>query len=146
MNYDAVSAPSTPAFRHRWDVFLSFRGEESPHCHALTCNLRDSLEKHSVRVFHNEDGLHGADEITPSLLEAIEDSAASIAIFSPDYASSPRCLEILSKICECRRLLLPVFCGVTPSDVRRQGGCFEEQFRNYEERLGEAKVKTCEEP
>ncbi|KAK7848038.1 tmv resistance protein n [Quercus suber] len=75
------------------------------------------------------------------LLEAIEDSAASIVIISPNYASSRWCLEELAKICECRRLILPVFYGVDPSDVRRQTGPFEEHFRNHEGRFGKDKIE-----
>ncbi|XP_035540154.1 disease resistance protein RPV1-like isoform X2 [Juglans regia] len=131
----ATSVSLAPAFRHRWDVFLSFIGEETSHP-SFTCNLCDSLEKHRVRVFFQDHRQQGGDEISPSLLEAIEDSAASIVIFSPNYASSSRCLRELSKICECRRRLLPVFYRVQPSDVRHQRGPFEEHIRNHEERFG----------
>nr|XP_023884808.1 TMV resistance protein N-like [Quercus suber] len=137
---DAVShIPSSPgAFRLLWDVFLSFRGEDTRH--TFTSNLYTSLHNHGVRVFRDDDGLRRGDEIASSLLEAIEDSAASIVIISPNYASSKWCLEELSKICDCRRLILPVFYRVDPSDVRRQKGPFEEHFRQHEERFGEDKV------
>lgn len=139
MDNDAVSESSTPgAFRLRWDVFLSFRGEDTRH--TFTSNLYNSLESHGVRVFRDDDGLRRGDVIAPSLLEAIEDSAASIVIISPNYASSRWCLEELSKICDCRRLILPVFYYVDPSDVRKQRGPFEEHFRNHEERFGKDTV------
>ncbi|KAM3706568.1 hypothetical protein ACJW31_03G159800 [Castanea mollissima] len=135
----AYNIPSTPgAFRLQWDVFLSFRGEDTRH--TFTSNLYSSLHNHGVRVFRDDDGLRRGDEIASSLLEAIEDSAASIVIISPNYASSKWCLEELSKICDCRRLILPVFYRVDPSDVRRQKGPFEEHFRKHEERFGEDKV------
>ncbi|KAG6713197.1 hypothetical protein I3842_05G140500 [Carya illinoinensis] len=136
----ATSVSLAPAFRHRWDVFLSFIGEETRP--SFPYNLCDSLEKHHVRVFFQDHGQQGGNEISPSLLEPIEDSAASIAIFSPNYASSSRCLVELSKICECRRRLLPVFYRVTPSDVRHQRGPFEEHIRNHEERLGMTTVSN----
>jgi hypothetical protein len=139
MDNDAVSISSAPgASRHRWDVFLSFKGEDTRH--TITPKLYDSLEKHGVRVFREDEGLRRGDEIAPSLLEAIEDSAASIVILSPNYASSRWCLQELSKICECRRLILPVFYRVDPSHVRKQGGPFEEHFRNHEERVGRDEV------
>ncbi|KAF5449756.1 hypothetical protein F2P56_030169 [Juglans regia] len=130
MDVNAVSVPSAADFRHRWDVFLSFRGEDTRH--EFTHDLYKSLEEQGVRVFFDDEGLRGGDEIQPGLFEAIEDSAASIAIISPNYASSHWCLEELSKICEYGRLLLPVFYRVNPSDVRRQRGPFEEHFRNHE--------------
>nr|POF25456.1 disease resistance protein tao1 [Quercus suber] len=137
---DAVShITSNPgAFRLLWDVFLSFRGEDTRH--TFTSNLYTSLHNHGVRVFRDDDGLRRGDEIASSLLEAIEDSAASIVIISPNYASSKWCLEELSKICDSRRLILPVFYRVDPSDVRRQKGPFEEHFRQHEDRFGEDKV------
>ncbi|XP_059446014.1 disease resistance protein RPV1-like [Corylus avellana] len=135
MDNDAVSISSAPgATRHRCDVFLSFRDDDTRD--PFTFNLYDALEKHGVRVFLDDEGLRRGDEIAPSLLEAIDDSAASIVIFSPNYASSRWCLEELSKICECRRLILPVFYQVYPSDVRRQKGPFEEHFRRHENRFG----------
>ncbi|GMY26121.1 TMV resistance protein N-like [Fagus crenata] len=144
MDNDAVS------FRLRWEVFLSFREEDTPH--TFTSNLHSSLEKQGVRVFRHDNALRREDVITSSLLEAIEDSAVSIVIISPSYASSKWCLEELSKICECQRFILPVFYRVDPSDVRRQRGPFEEHFRNHEERFGKDKVtrwrkameKACE--
>jgi hypothetical protein len=136
---DAVSIPSTPgAFRLEWDVFLSFRGEDTRK--TITNNLYNSLQNHGIRVFRDDEGLRRGEEIAPSLLEAIDDSAASIVIISQNYASSRWCLEELSKICDCRRLILPVFYYVDPSDVRKQRGPFEEHFRNHEERFGKDTV------
>lgn len=139
------SSSSTPTptpgggdFRLRWDVFLSFRGEDTRK--NITKSIYDSLLSHGVRVFLDDDGLTRGDKIAPSLLEAIEDSAASIVIFSPRYADSRWCLEELAKIWECRRLILPVFYEVTPSDVRRQRGHYEEHFRIHEQMFGNDKV------
>ncbi|XP_052195477.1 disease resistance protein L6-like isoform X2 [Diospyros lotus] len=80
------------------------------------------------------------DEIAPSLLEAIEDSAATIAVISPKYASSRWCLEELARICELRKLVLPVFFEVDPSDVRRLKGPFEKDIEDLERRFGVEKV------
>ncbi|KAH7515830.1 hypothetical protein FEM48_Zijuj10G0067900 [Ziziphus jujuba var. spinosa] len=138
MPSDDVVSAAPGAFRLRWDVFLSFRGEDTRG--TITKNIYESLLKHGVRVFLDNDGLNRGDEIAPSLLEAIEDSAACIVVFSPRYADSRWCLEELAKISECRRLILPVFYGVDPSDVRRQRGPFEEHFRIHEERFGVERV------
>ncbi|XVE56181.1 hypothetical protein DITRI_Ditri03aG0217200 [Diplodiscus trichospermus] len=126
------------SFRLRWDVFLSFRGEDTRH--GITHNLYSVLEEKGVRVFRDDDGLNRGDEISPRLLEAIEDSAVSIVILSRNYASSHWCLEELARICELRRLILPVFYGVDPSDVRRQRGPFEEAFCSHENRFGKDRV------
>ena len=134
---DGVSS-TTVAFRLRWDVFLSFRGEDTRY--TFTNLLYDSLAKNGVRVFLDNDGLNRGDEIAPSLLEAIDDSAAAIVVLSPGYADSRWCLEELAKICECGKLILPVFYQVDPSDVRRQRGPFEDDFRNHEKKFESHKV------
>ncbi|BBN67500.1 alpha/beta-Hydrolases superfamily protein, partial [Prunus dulcis] len=115
-------SPTAGGFRLRWDVFLSFRGEDTRS--TITKNIYEELEKRSVRVFRDDEGLNRGDEIASSLLEAIEDSAAAIVVLSPRYAESRWCLEELAKICErsrrLRLMILPVFYQVDPSDVRRQ--------------------------
>ncbi|KAH7834184.1 hypothetical protein Vadar_013513 [Vaccinium darrowii] len=128
----------TPAFRLRWDVFLSFRGEDTRH--GFTDRLYAALLAQGIRAFRDNEGMSKGDEIASSLIDAIHDSAAAIAIVSPSYASSRWCLEELATICDCRRLLLPVFFLVDPSDVRRQKGPFEEHFRMLERRFGVEKV------
>lgn len=129
---------STPAFRYKWDVFLSFRGIDNGD--GFTENLYTELMRNGIRTYRGTEGVEHGDEIASTVLEAIEDSAASIAVISRNYASSSACLEELAKILECKGLILPVFYKVDPSDVRQQKGPFEEGFRCLEQRLGEEKV------
>ncbi|XP_050276920.1 disease resistance protein RPV1-like isoform X2 [Quercus robur] len=130
-NDDAIS--SSEASRLRWHVFLSFRGEDTRY--PFINNLYTTLHNKGIRAFRDDDGLRRGDEIAPTLLDAIEESAASIVIISQNYASSRWCLEELSKICECKRLILPVFYLVDPSDVRKQRGpFFGKHFREHEEK------------
>ncbi|GMP94264.1 hypothetical protein CsSME_00043779 [Camellia sinensis var. sinensis] len=135
---DSEWSTTTPSFRFRWDVFLSFRGEDTRH--KFTGRLYTELVQNGVRTFFDEDGLLRGHEISPSLVTAIEDSAAAIAVISEKYANSWWCLEELAKIIECRKLLLPVFYEVDPSDVRRQTGPFKEDLRKLEDRFGVEKV------
>ncbi|KAJ4711219.1 Disease resistance protein [Melia azedarach] len=133
MANDATS--STPvSFRLRWDVFLSFSGEDTRH--TIIERLYNALYQQGIRVFRDDEGLNRGDEIDPSVIDAIYDSAASIIILSPRYGNSRWCLEELAKICELNRLILPVFYGVDPSDVRRQQGPFKEDFERHERRFG----------
>ncbi|KAK4598301.1 hypothetical protein RGQ29_015676 [Quercus rubra] len=130
-NDDAIS--SSEASRLRWHVFLSFRGEDTRY--PFINNLYTTLHNKGIRAFRDDDGLRRGDEIAPTLLDAIEESAASIVVISQNYASSRWCLEELSKICECKRLILPVFYLVDPSDVRKQRGpFFGKHFREHEEK------------
>ncbi|XAR49155.1 hypothetical protein NMG60_11032249 [Bertholletia excelsa] len=118
---DWWASTTTPSFRFQWDVFLSFRGDDTRN--GFTCRLHAELVRHGVRTFIDDEGLDRGDEIAPSLLAAIEDSAASIAVISR------------------RKLILPVFYEVDPSDVRRQMGPFEDDLRRQELRFGVEKVK-----
>ncbi|PHT67938.1 hypothetical protein T459_27425, partial [Capsicum annuum] len=129
----------TSGHRFQWDIFLSFRGEDTRH--NFTEKLHNELVRNGVRTFIDNENLDRGKEISPSLLTAIEDSAASIVVISKNYASSKWCLEELAKLSESKRiLLLPVFYEVDPSDVRRQKGPFEKDFREHEELVEAEKV------
>ncbi|KAJ4823707.1 hypothetical protein Tsubulata_027093 [Turnera subulata] len=132
----ALTPPAT--LRLHWDVFISFRGEDTRH--RITKNLYSSLTGRGVRAFLDDAGMTQGDEISPTLMEAIEESSASIIILSPNYANSHWCLEELARICELRRLILPVFYQVEPSNVRRQKGPFENDFKDHLNKFGEEKV------
>ncbi|PKI69271.1 hypothetical protein CRG98_010344 [Punica granatum] len=112
-----------PSSRYRWDIFLSFRGEDTRH--GFTDRLYKALWLDGVRTFRDDEALERGDEVAPGLLEAIQDSAGAVAVISERYADSRWCLEELATIFEGKKLLLPVFYDVDPSDVRRQRGPFE---------------------
>lgn len=135
-----VAASTQPDLRLKWDVFLSFRGADTRR--TFIGPLYDALWSKEVRAFRDNEGMNRGDQISPSLLAAIEDSAMAIAVISPNYADSHWCLEELAKICECRKLILPVFYGVEPSDVRHQTGPFEGSFGSHVKRFGDARVSV----
>lgn len=116
--------------RYRWDVFLSFRGADTRH--GFTDRLYKALWLEGVRTFRDDEGMERGDKVKPSLQEAIQDSAATIAVISERYAESRWCLEELETALGGKKLLLPVFYGVDPSDVRWQRGQFGAGFRKLE--------------
>ncbi|PNX88831.1 resistance protein, partial [Trifolium pratense] len=72
----------------------------------------------------DDEELRKGDEITKSLLQAIEDSKIAIVVLSENYASSSFCLEELSKILDSMKdkadcSILPIFYKVDPSDIRK---------------------------
>ncbi|KAM3304056.1 disease resistance protein RPV1 isoform X1 [Capsicum chacoense] len=139
MANDEAARSLTSGHRFQWDIFLSFRGEDTRH--NFTEKLHNELVRNGVRTFIDNENMDRGKEISPSLLTAIEDSAASIVVISKNYASSKWCLEELAKLSESKRiLLLPVFYEVDPSDVRRQKGPFEKDFREHEELVEAEKV------
>ncbi|KAK6160085.1 hypothetical protein DH2020_003466 [Rehmannia glutinosa] len=136
---DGADDTAGAAYRYSWDVFLSFRGEDTRN--GFLADLYDELVRHGVRAFRDDEGMERGDEIAPTLLAAIEDSAAAIAVISENYGNSKWCLEELAKIFECRKLMIPVFYKVDPSDVRRQSGCFQSDFANHEREVEPRKVE-----
>nr|KYP53723.1 TMV resistance protein N [Cajanus cajan] len=116
----------------KYEVFLSFRGEDTRM--NFTSHLHEALKKKEVETFIDYE-LRKGDEISPALIQAIENSLVSIVILSPNYASSKWCLEELSKILECRKkqgqMVIPVFYNVDPSHVRRQSGSYEQAFAKH---------------
>jgi hypothetical protein len=128
---------SSSSFTHRfrYDVFLSFRGEDTRN--GFTSHLNGILRHNGINTFI-DDELRRGEEISLELLEAIESSRISIIVFSQNYASSSWCLDELVKILECKKngqIVLPVFYRVDPSDVRNQKGNFGEAFAKHEERF-----------
>ncbi|CAI8608375.1 unnamed protein product [Vicia faba] len=138
MSSSSSSSTAGGAFRLRWDVFLSFRGEDTREC--FTKKLYESLHGQGVRAFMDDEGLDRGDRIDITLLQAIDDSAASIVIISRNYADSHWCLDELVRIFECKRLVIPVFYKVDPSHVRKQSGPFQKGFTDLENRFGNLMV------
>ena len=135
----AASSSCSSSFNHRWTyhVFLSFRGEDTRE--TFTGNLYNALDQRGINTFMDDEELRMGEEISPSLLKAIEESKISIIIFSKNYASSSWCLDELVKILECKKskgkLVLSVFYDVNPSDVRHQKGSYGEALTIHEERF-----------
>ncbi|XP_031270936.1 TMV resistance protein N-like [Pistacia vera] len=134
----ASSTSSSPQVKY--DVFLSFRGEDTRE--GFTSHLNASLCRRKIITFM-DDKLRRGDEISQSLLNTIEGSKISIIIFSKGYASSRWCLEELVKIIDCKKMhvqiVIPVFYYVDPSDARKQTGSFRDAFAEHEVRYKERK-------
>ncbi|KDO37558.1 hypothetical protein CISIN_1g041961mg, partial [Citrus sinensis] len=94
-----------------------------------------------IRTFVDDEELRRGDEISPALLNAIQGSKISVVVFSKDYASSKWCLNELVKILDCKnmkgQIIIPVFYGVSPSDVRHQTGIFGLGFGKLEQQFKE---------
>lgn len=129
---DSSVAPTDPS-SYRWDVFLSFRGEDTRL--KFISHLESALRLRGVNVFIDYK-LPRGENISTFLLETIEESKISIVVISEDYASSSWCLDELVKIIECkkykRQVVLPIFYEVNPSHVRKQTGDFGKGFAKHE--------------
>ena len=88
---------SSSSSGHRWDydVFLSFRGEDTRK--NFTSHLYKALCDKGINTFIDND-LQRGEEISMELLKVIESSMISIVVFSKNFASSTWCLNQLVKI------------------------------------------------
>ncbi|KAL4035554.1 hypothetical protein IC575_004256 [Cucumis melo] len=127
------SSSCSSNLRWSYDVFLSFRGEDTRD--KFISHLVVALRQKGVDFFI-DDKLDRGHQISKSLLKSIEESRISIIIFSQNYASSTWCLDELVKIIERMRSkkqrVLPVFYNVCPTEVVKQTGSFGEAMAKYE--------------
>ena len=74
-----------------------------------------------INTFIDDEELRSGEEISSTLLKAIEESKISIVVFSQAYALSKWCLDELLKMLEWKetngQMVLPVFYKVDPLDV-----------------------------
>ena len=148
MNNQLVSSSSSSSFcidstpSWTYDVFLSFRGEDTRT--TFTGHLCKALVDKGIHTFIDRQLVRG-EEISPALLQAIEESRISLVIFSKTYAASRWCLDELVKILQCRQskqqIVLPVFYKVDPSHVRNQTSSFGDEFKTLECKFEDNKEK-----
>ncbi|KAL5552553.1 hypothetical protein UlMin_039954, partial [Ulmus minor] len=127
----------------KYDVFISFRGGDTRH--NFTGHLYSALCRNQVKTYIDEISLEKGDDISRALPKAIEESAISIIIFSPNYASSTWCLDELLHILKCKRdksqIVLPIFLGVDPSDIRKQKGSYGAAFVKHRKRFKQRRLR-----
>ncbi|BBH05414.1 Putative disease resistance TIR-NBS-LRR class protein [Prunus dulcis] len=125
-----------PVMDEKYDVFLSFRGEDTRN--TFTSHLHAALLGKKVETYIDY-RIERGDKIAPALLEAIEKSKLSVIIFSKNYASSTWCLDELVHILKCKerdgQFVIPIFYDINPSHVRKQQGSFADAFAQHEERF-----------
>ena len=136
------SSSSSPA-RWKYDVFLSFRGEDTRY--NFLDYLFDALKEKGIHTFRDNEKLERGKSISPELFKAIEESRFAIVILSKNYASSTWCLDELAKIIACKEDLgmkvLPIFHYIEPSDARQQMGTFAEPFVEFKKEENKERVE-----
>lgn len=118
---------------YSYDVFLSFRGEDTRN--SFTDHLYERLNRAGVRTFRDDEEMKRGEILKHAIKNAIKKSRASIVILSKNYATSTWCLDELLLILEQRRdnnhFVLPVFYGVEPSNVRKHEGSFTIEMKSF---------------
>lgn len=139
-----MALPPSNSSSFFYDVFLSFRGTDTRH--GFTGYLRKALHDKGIRAFIDDMEHERGNEITPSLVKAIEQSRIAIVVFSKNFAFSSFCLDELFKILDYikakGRLVLPVFYHVDPSHVRKMTGNYGRAMAMHERRLGNNNEKV----
>ncbi|KAK8272734.1 hypothetical protein V6Z12_D11G355100 [Gossypium hirsutum] len=137
----SLLSTSSSISRKKYDVFLSFRGEDTRK--NFTDHLYDALNRNGIVTFRDDPKLEAGEEIAPELFNAIQQSWCSVIVFSETYAFSGWCLEELAEIVKQKNdkghKVFPIFYDVDPSDLRKQKGKVEEAFSKHEERCKENK-------
>ncbi|KAL7582208.1 disease resistance protein RPV1 [Lactuca sativa] len=130
-------ASSSTASIHKsfkYDVFLSFRGEDTRT--NFVDHLYNALQQQSIYTYKDGEAIKKGNLISAELIGSIEGSRFYIIVFSRNYASSSWCLDELVKIMECHKMTdhtaYPVFYDVEPTEVRNQIGTVGEAFVKHE--------------
>ncbi|KAG6625612.1 hypothetical protein CIPAW_16G109800 [Carya illinoinensis] len=145
MVVQGASSSSLSSFICWWtyDVFLSFRGEDTRQ--NFTAHLHQALDRKKINTYIDYK-LPRGEEISKELLKTIESSRISIAVLSKNYASSTWCLDELMKILECKKTkqqkVLPIFYDANPTEKRHQREGFRKALAKLKERFkDESKVE-----
>ncbi|XP_039032323.1 TMV resistance protein N-like [Hibiscus syriacus] len=138
-----VALSSSSISRHKYDVFLSFRGEDTRR--SFTDHLYDALQRSGIVTFRDEPELEAGEEIAPELFKAIQQSWCSVIVFSKTYTFSSWCLEELAEIVKQKlekvHKIFPIFYDVDPSDLRKQKYKVGEAFAKHEDTYKEDRHK-----
>ncbi|XP_028770937.1 TMV resistance protein N-like [Neltuma alba] len=135
MSYPSLPGSSSSRRTWKYEVFLSFRGEDTRN--KFAGHLFSALQRKGIFTFRDDKRLEKGQSIKPELLKAIEQSRISLVVFSQNYADSSWCLEELEKISqgigEPGYFVVPIFVDIDPSDVRKQDGNYRKFFDKHEE-------------
>ncbi|GKA61205.1 Toll/interleukin-1 receptor domain-containing protein [Tanacetum coccineum] len=129
----------------KYDVFLSFRGEDTRN--NFVSHLYKALEQNGILTYKDDKKIEKGETIDTQLIESIEKSRYFIIVFSKDYAGSSWCLDELVKIMECRKAseqtAYPIFYDVEPTEIRKQSGAVEKAFEKHENKEAAGKWRKA---
>ena len=142
-SYSSSSMSPTSISKDEYDIFLSFSREDIGK--SFADHLYAALVKKGLHPFREAIGKPESKEaISSESLMAIEKSKVFIVMFSKSYAQSRYNLDELVKIMECtqatRKVVVPVFYHVNPSDVRKQKRSYGEAFHDHDAKQEKEKI------
>ncbi|KAJ0763536.1 putative protein kinase RLK-Pelle-CrRLK1L-1 family [Helianthus annuus] len=132
--FSSQSGPASTSQLWKYDVFISFRGRDTHK--TFVDHLYSALATRGLTTYKEDEAIPSGESISSLLDKAIQESQIAIIVFSQSYAGSSWCLNELALIMKNRRereqTVIPIFCGVNPSEVRKQTGRFGEAFSRHE--------------
>ncbi|XVF70310.1 hypothetical protein PTKIN_Ptkin11bG0151400 [Pterospermum kingtungense] len=144
LSLPSSSSSSSSISRRKYDVFLSFRGEDTRK--SFADHLYAALKRRGIITFRDDPKIEAGQRIAPEIFKAIQQSWCSVIVFSETYAFSHWCLDELAEIVKQKRerghRIFPIFYDVDPFDLRKQTGKVQEAFAKHEERYKEYEDKT----
>ncbi|KAJ0593600.1 putative TIR domain, P-loop containing nucleoside triphosphate hydrolase [Helianthus annuus] len=141
----ASASASSVQKSFKYDVFLSFRGEDTRR--NFVDHLYHALTQKGIYTYRDDEEINKGEKISDELIRSIKDSKFYIIVFSKNYASSSWCLDELVKIIDCQKTnehtAFPVFYDVEPTEVRKQSGPVEKAFEKHKEEESAEKWKKA---
>ncbi|KAK9057663.1 hypothetical protein SSX86_022499 [Deinandra increscens subsp. villosa] len=132
----SASSSSTSTKSYKYDVFLSFRGEDTRK--NFVDHLYLALVNKGIITYKDDEKIKKGEVISDQLITSIEESRFYIIVFSKNYADSSWCLNELVKIMECQKMkehtAYPVFYDVEPTEIRNQSGTVGKAFAKHKEK------------
>ncbi|GJS49749.1 disease resistance TIR-NBS-LRR class family protein [Tanacetum coccineum] len=131
----ASTSSSSTRKRFKYDVFISFRGEDTRK--TFVGHLYQALTDKGIYTYKDDEKIQKGETIDNQLIQAIKDSRFFLVVFSKNYTSSSWCLDELVEIMDCQKKIAeqtayPVFFDVEPTHVRKQNGPVGEAFSKHE--------------
>ncbi|KAG2646204.1 hypothetical protein PVAP13_2KG494300 [Panicum virgatum] len=113
-----MSGGGARAAAYEYDVFINHRGVDTKHNVArLLYDRLLQLSGGRDRSFLDNKSMRPGDRLGASIDEGIRQCKVAVAIFSRRYFDSDYCLHELASIVEARKVIVPIFYGIKPSEL-----------------------------
>jgi hypothetical protein len=118
---------------HQYDVFINHRGPDVKK--AFVAHLNGALRRDGFRPFLDAKSIGQGRHVFKSIDKALKGACVHVAVFSKRYAESKYCLNELCDMLRSDQVILPVFYGVNPEDLRWiDNGPFKDGFQKHLQR------------
>ncbi|XP_075108360.1 TMV resistance protein N-like isoform X4 [Nicotiana tabacum] len=119
-----------------YDAYLSF-SETGNIGQTFVSHLHGALKQEGIYTFKDDRNQDRGTSVSKDSSRAIAESQIIVVVFCENFVLSKDCLDEVVKIMDCRKLLkkivIPIFYDVEPSEVRRQRNSLAEAFADDSE-------------